>query len=240
VSSLLHLLELAQDRAGDLSVTRAYAAGMPSGAGAPPAVTLRPRAVNEVSQIAQHIRAGLPVIVSLVDLSRADAQRLADFAAGFIVGVQGSISRMSGYTVLLLPPPGLLPPNDARDARYLAELQAALPAAIASVREVLHGVMGFSPPAPRPSQEGSRASEIAGYASRLSALSLPLNLAGIDLTGTAASLDDLTGAIWTVSTTWPSAEIAEQARAISDELSPGIYQVPAAQRHAPTSVFLPG
>jgi hypothetical protein len=152
--------------AGDLAVTRAYAAGMPPGAGAPPAITLRPRAAGEASEIAPHLRAGLPVIVSLAGLTPADAQRLADFAAGFIGDVQGTIRRISGDTVLLLPPPGLLPLNDAQDARYLAELQVALPPAIESVREVLHGVMGFSPPSPRLGRDGSPASTTAGYASQ--------------------------------------------------------------------------
>lgn len=238
VSHLLHLLGVAQDRAGDLSVTRAYALGMPPGAGAVPAVTWRPQAIEEAGEIGQQVRSGRPVIMNVAGLAEADAKRLADFAAGFIFGIGGIIKRISGETVLLLPPDDLLPRNDPRDARYLAELHGALPPATESVREALHFVMELSPPASGLRWEGSLATRIRGYAGTIRALALPLNLASADLTGATASVDDLTGAIWTASTVWPSAGIAAQVRSTSDELSPGTYQIRGGAGPATAGLFL--
>jgi hypothetical protein len=238
VSHLLRLLEVAQEREGDYSAALAYALGRPPRAGASRAITRRPRAIEEATQIGEHIRAGLPVILSVAEMTAADARRLVDFAAGLVFGLQGTIERISGQTVLLLPPHTLLSPDDPRDVCYLAELQAALPAAIDTVRQVLQGVTELSPPSFRLGWDRPLASRIRTYAGGLQALILPLNLARTDLTGMTASLHDLTGAIWTSSTTWPSAEIASRVQAISGELSPGIHQIRSGTDPA-TGVFLP-
>ena len=237
VSYLLHLLEVAEECAGDYAATLAYALGMPSGARSSPVITRRPRAIEDAAEIGEQVRSGLPVILSVADVTAADATRLVDFAAGLVFGLQGTIERISGRTVLLLPPTGLLRPDDPRDVGYLAKLQAALPAVIETVREVLHGVVELSAPSPRLGWEMPLANTIRSYAGGLRALTLPLNLARTDLTGMTASVHDLTGAIWTSSTTWPSAEIASRIQAISDELSPGVHQVRSGTNPA-TGVFL--
>jgi Cell division protein SepF len=237
VSYLLHQLEVAQDCEADYSATLAYALGMPPAAGASPAITRRPRAIEEAREIGEQVRAGLPVILSVADVTAGDARRIFDFAAGLVFGLHGTIERISDRTVLLLPPHGLLNPDDPRDVGYLTQLQAALPAAIETVREVLHGVVELSAPSHRLGWERPLADRIRTYSGGLQALTLPLNLARTDLTGATISLPDLTGAIWTSSTTWPSAGIASQVQAISGELLPGIHQVRGGTNPA-TGVFL--
>ena len=66
--------------------------------------TVHPRTYNEARVIGEHFRDGVPVIMNLSEMEDADAKRLADFAAGLIFGLRGTIERVTSKVFLLCPP----------------------------------------------------------------------------------------------------------------------------------------
>ena len=90
-----------------------YAAPTQWGEDASPLALLRPRRVafalvaphdfDEAQQIADHLRAGAPVIVDLQGCDRELSKRLTDFCSGLVYALQGSLQDIGRDVVLLAP-----------------------------------------------------------------------------------------------------------------------------------------
>lgn len=65
-----------------------------------------PTTFNEVEEVGDKFRNGIPVIMNLAGSSEATAKRLLDFASGLIYGLDGRIERV-GERVFLLTPVGV-------------------------------------------------------------------------------------------------------------------------------------
>lgn len=65
--------------------------------------TIHPRSYNDARKIGEAFRANTPVIMNLSDMDDADAKRLVDFAAGLILGLQGTLERVTNKVFLLSP-----------------------------------------------------------------------------------------------------------------------------------------
>lgn len=65
--------------------------------------TIHPRSYNDAMSIGTAFREGTPVIMNLSDMDDADAKRLVDFSAGLIMGLHGSIERVTSKVFLLSP-----------------------------------------------------------------------------------------------------------------------------------------
>lgn len=65
--------------------------------------TIHPRSYNDAMSIGTAFREGTPVIMNLSDMGDADAKRLVDFSAGLIMGLHGSIERVTSKVFLLSP-----------------------------------------------------------------------------------------------------------------------------------------
>lgn len=64
-----------------------------------------PTTFNDVEEVGERFRAGVPVIMNLAGASETVAKRLLDFASGLIFGLDGRIERV-GDRVFLLTPTG--------------------------------------------------------------------------------------------------------------------------------------
>jgi cell division inhibitor SepF len=62
-----------------------------------------PTTFNEVEEVGERFRAGIPVIMNLAGSSEAVAKRLLDFASGLIYGLDGRIERVGDRVFLLTP-----------------------------------------------------------------------------------------------------------------------------------------
>ncbi|MPZ86816.1 MAG: DUF552 domain-containing protein [Nitriliruptorales bacterium] len=65
-----------------------------------------PSTFNDVEEIGENFRSGIPVIMNLAGASEGVAKRLLDFASGLIFGLDGRIERV-GDRVFLLTPRGV-------------------------------------------------------------------------------------------------------------------------------------
>ena len=65
--------------------------------------TIHPRSYNDAKSIGESFRDGVPVILNLSDMSEADAKRMVDFSAGLVVGLRGTIERVTTKVFLLSP-----------------------------------------------------------------------------------------------------------------------------------------
>jgi cell division inhibitor SepF len=65
-----------------------------------------PKTFNDVEEVGDRFRNGIPVIMNLAGASEPVAKRLLDFASGLIYGLEGRIERV-GDRVFLLTPPGV-------------------------------------------------------------------------------------------------------------------------------------
>lgn len=65
-----------------------------------------PTTFNQVEEVGDKFRNGIPVIMNLAGSSEATAKRLLDFASGLIYGLDGRIERV-GERVFLLTPVGV-------------------------------------------------------------------------------------------------------------------------------------
>jgi cell division inhibitor SepF len=65
-----------------------------------------PTTFNDVEEVGEHFRNGVPVIMNLAGASESVAKRLLDFASGLIFGLDGRIERV-GDRVFLLTPAGV-------------------------------------------------------------------------------------------------------------------------------------
>lgn len=232
VSTLLaadEALRLVLDRADRLlqrDTNNAIVAALSSG------VTVHPRGYEDARFIGELFISGNPVILDLTETKNATATRLIDFAAGLIFGLRGHIERIASQMFLLLPA------ENPRQAGYLLSLRTSATAARAAVSRLVMIISDETyrytpePTLPWESQPNApnRARKLAEIIEsdigRLQGIVLPLDVAEIDLhTITTLTLEDLADATWTERTRWPSIELAEQVRRISDEVEPGIYRV---------------
>lgn len=65
-----------------------------------------PSTFNDVEEVGEHFRNGVPVIMNLAGATESVAKRLLDFASGLIFGLDGRIERV-GDRVFLLTPAGV-------------------------------------------------------------------------------------------------------------------------------------
>jgi cell division inhibitor SepF len=100
-------------RSGD----RPSGSSLPSGSGSPPSsqpsnvrpVTshkvhvTNPTTFNDVEEVGERFRNGIPVIMNLDGSTEAVAKRLLDFASGLIYGLDGRIERVGDRVFLLTP-----------------------------------------------------------------------------------------------------------------------------------------
>jgi cell division inhibitor SepF len=98
------------------NVRRISPARPPEPAGGPPPMVrpvpsstvhvTNPTTFNDVEEVGERFRAGVPVIMNLAGASESVAKRLLDFASGLIFGLDGRIERV-GDRVFLLTPSGV-------------------------------------------------------------------------------------------------------------------------------------
>ena len=62
-----------------------------------------PMTFNEVEEVGDRFRNGIPVIMNLASASESVAKRVLDFASGLIYGLDGRIERVGDRVVLLTP-----------------------------------------------------------------------------------------------------------------------------------------
>ncbi|CAN5481978.1 cell division protein SepF [soil metagenome] len=62
-----------------------------------------PTTFNEVEEVGDRFRNGIPVIVNLAGASESVAKRMLDFASGLIFGLDGRIERVGDRVFLLTP-----------------------------------------------------------------------------------------------------------------------------------------
>jgi cell division inhibitor SepF len=77
-----------------------------------------PTTFNDVEEVGEHFRDGVPVIMNLAGASESVAKRMLDFASGLIYGLHGRIERV-GDRVFLLTPEGVEVSTEER--RQLSE-----------------------------------------------------------------------------------------------------------------------
>lgn len=65
-----------------------------------------PSTFNDIEEVGDRFRNGIPVIMNLAGASESVAKRLLDFASGLIYGLEGRIERV-GDRVFLLTPSGV-------------------------------------------------------------------------------------------------------------------------------------
>ncbi|WP_101376703.1 cell division protein SepF [Saccharopolyspora spinosa] len=66
--------------------------------------TLHPQNYNDVYHVGDYFRQGVPVVMDLTSLPKAEAVRLIDFASGMVIGRGGAIDRVAPKVFLLTPP----------------------------------------------------------------------------------------------------------------------------------------
>jgi cell division inhibitor SepF len=62
-----------------------------------------PTTFNDVEEVGEHFRNGVPVIMNLAGAGESVAKRLLDFASGLIFGLDGRIERVGDRVFLLTP-----------------------------------------------------------------------------------------------------------------------------------------
>ena len=72
-----------------------------------------PTAFNDVEEVGEQFRNGIPVVMDLSDAKESVAKRLLDFASGLIFGLDGRIERIADR-VFLLTPLGVEVPTEER------------------------------------------------------------------------------------------------------------------------------
>lgn len=65
--------------------------------------TVHPRSYNDAKVIGESFRDSVPVIMNVTDMGEAEAKRLVDFSAGLVLGLGGSIERVTNKVFLLTP-----------------------------------------------------------------------------------------------------------------------------------------
>ena len=65
---------------------------------------VRPRSFADTRVVGEYFRAGVPVIMNLVDLEHPEVKRAVDFACGLVFSLHGGIERVTSRVFLLMPP----------------------------------------------------------------------------------------------------------------------------------------
>ncbi|MER5867592.1 cell division protein SepF [Kitasatospora sp. NPDC002040] len=66
-------------------------------------VSLKPTGFEAARTVGEHIRAGVPVVMDVTEMTDAEAKRMVDFASGLVFGTQGGIERIARRVFLLTP-----------------------------------------------------------------------------------------------------------------------------------------
>lgn len=66
-------------------------------------VTVRPRSFNQVQEIGEHFKDGVPVIVNLEGAEREMSRRIIDFASGLCFALGGTMEKVATGVYLLKP-----------------------------------------------------------------------------------------------------------------------------------------
>ena len=66
-------------------------------------IRARPQTIEEAPQVAEQIKAQLPVIVNLEDVPEAEARRIVDFLSGVTYGVNGEIKKVARAVFICSP-----------------------------------------------------------------------------------------------------------------------------------------
>ncbi len=67
-------------------------------------MTVRPLQFNQAQEIADHFKAGTPVIINLEDADDIVSRRIIDFASGLCYAMSGSMEKVARGVYLLKPP----------------------------------------------------------------------------------------------------------------------------------------
>ena len=65
--------------------------------------TIHPKTYDEAQMVGRALRDGVPVVLNLTGVAEAVAYRIVDFSAGVVIGVRGSIERVTPRVFLLSP-----------------------------------------------------------------------------------------------------------------------------------------
>jgi cell division inhibitor SepF len=66
-------------------------------------VTVRPRDFNQAQEVADHFKAGIPVIVNLEGADREMSRRVIDFTSGLCYALGGTMEKVGTGVYLLKP-----------------------------------------------------------------------------------------------------------------------------------------
>ena len=66
--------------------------------------TVRPRRFDQAQEVADHFKAGTPVIMNLEGTERDVARRLIDFGSGICYALDGTMEKVATGVYLLKPP----------------------------------------------------------------------------------------------------------------------------------------
>jgi cell division inhibitor SepF len=67
-------------------------------------VSIKPTRYDDAKEIADRVKAGVPVLMNISAADEIIARRLIDFASGLIYGVEGSMEKVSPGVFLIKPP----------------------------------------------------------------------------------------------------------------------------------------
>ena len=63
----------------------------------------RPETIDEAPQVAEQIKAQLPVIINLEDVPETEARRIVDFLGGVVYGLNGSMKKVARSVFICSP-----------------------------------------------------------------------------------------------------------------------------------------
>lgn len=66
-------------------------------------LTVHPTEYRDATVVAESFREGVPVILNLSRMNEAEAKRLIDFSSGLVMGLHGTIERVTSKVFLLSP-----------------------------------------------------------------------------------------------------------------------------------------
>lgn len=67
-------------------------------------VAMKPTRYDDAKEIADRVKAGVPVLMNISAADEIIARRLIDFASGLIYGIEGSMEKVSPGVFLIKPP----------------------------------------------------------------------------------------------------------------------------------------
>ena len=67
-------------------------------------MSIKPTRYDDAKEIADRVKAGVPVLMNISAADEVIARRLIDFASGLIYGIEGSMEKVSPGVFLIKPP----------------------------------------------------------------------------------------------------------------------------------------